>query len=343
MKVSSVMRALRSRQGVHQTLVHTGQHYDTNLSQVFFTQLDIPRPDINLNVGSGTHAAQTAAIMTRFETIVLGQRPDIVLVYGDVNSTIAAALVCAKLSIPIGHVEAGLRSFDRSMPEEINRLITDQIADKLFAPSIDGVQNLLREGVACERVFCVGNVMIDTLLHLLPRANYAVLDSRPQQYILVTLHRPCNVDSPIVLAEILRALGSISQNIPLLFPVHPRTRERLAALNIAAASANHLHLMEPMGYLEFLALQRSALAVITDSGGIQEETTYLNVPCLTIRPNTERPITVTLGTNILVGHDMELLVNEVTRILDGNRKQGQIPPLWDGQASERIADILLAG
>jgi UDP-N-acetylglucosamine 2-epimerase (non-hydrolysing) len=228
------------------------------------------------------------------------------------------------------------------MPEEINRLMTDQIADVLFTPSADGDENLLHEGIAPEKIHCVGNVMIDTLVHLLPRANGAILEDMPARYILVTLHRPSNVDEPLMLEAIYRTLLDISQDIPLLFPVHPRTRQRLASLDITPPTGSHLHLMEPVGYLEFLALQRHATAVITDSGGIQEETTYLDVPCLTVRENTERPITVTQGTNKLVGQNMDLLRTEVTHILTGNRKQGQIPPLWDGRASERIADLVLA-
>jgi UDP-N-acetylglucosamine 2-epimerase (non-hydrolysing) len=345
MKAAPVITALAQRERVSQTLVHTGQHYDANMSDVFFRQLGMPEPDINLEVGSGSHAAQTAQIMIRLEEVLLAQRPDLVLVYGDVNSTVAAALVCAKLLIPVGHVEAGLRSFDRTMPEEINRVLTDQIADLLFTPSEDGNANLAREGVAPEKIHLVGNVMIDTLVRLLPVAQestvIADLGLQPRGYGLVTLHRPSNVDNRATLREIVSALADISQSIPLIFPVHPRTRQRLRDMQYAPRNTS-LHLLEPLSYLDFLALQRHAAFVITDSGGIQEETTYLGVPCLTVRENTERPVTVTLGTNTLVGQDMNRLRAEVARILAGEGKRGQVPPLWDGHAAERIAQVTAA-
>ena len=361
MKVAPVMAVMAQRPDVHQTLVHTGQHYDANMSRVFLQQLGIPEPDINLEVGSGSHAQQTAQIMTDFEPIVLEQKPDLVLVYGDVNSTLAAALVCAKTLIPVGHVEAGLRSFDRTMPEEINRLLTDQIADLLFTPSADANENLLREGIAPERIHLVGNVMIDTLVRLLPKAlerwniGTPVLSAveglehwDEQRYALVTLHRPSNVDAPGILCKIMDVLADIGHNFPVIFPIHPRTRQRILDLNLQPAilrpssgQACNLQLVEPLSYLDFLALQRHATLVITDSGGIQEETTYMGVPCLTMRENTERPVTITLGTNTLVGQDMERLRAEVERILAGDGKQGQIPPLWDGRAAERIADVIM--
>lgn len=350
MKASPVVRALARVDGVRQMLVHTGQHYDANMSDVFFRQLDIPEPDINLEVGSGSHAWQTAQIMSRFEAVVLEQRPDLVLVYGDVNSTLAAALVCAKLLIPVGHVEAGLRSFDRTMPEEFNRLLTDQIADLLFTPSPDADENLLREGIPPERIHRVGNVMIDTLVYLLPRAlqrwnagrlNVQGCEVDQHRYALVTLHRPSNVDAPETLTKIMCALADISRDLPVLFPVHPRTRQRLEHVQYATRNTQ-LHLLDPVGYLDFLALQRHAALVITDSGGIQEETTYLGVPCLTVRENTERPVTITLGTNTLVGQDMDRLRAEVARILAGDGKRGQVPPLWDGHAAERIAQVIAA-
>jgi UDP-N-acetylglucosamine 2-epimerase (non-hydrolysing) len=340
MKVAPVHRALASRSGVRQTLVHTGQHYDLNMSDVFFQQLSIPAPDVNLGVGSGSHGKQTAEIMIGFEALVEGHRPDLVLVYGDVNSTAAAALVCAKLGVRIGHVEAGLRSFDRTMPEEINRLVTDQLSDLLFTPSEDGDRNLEREGIAREKIFLVGNVMIDTLLRLLPAAEGVSMDGLPSEYVLVTLHRPSNVDDPGSLRALLDVLGNISSRIAVIFPVHPRTRQRIKDLGLNLPASGRLLLLEPKPYIDFLAMQRRAKAVITDSGGIQEETTYLGIPCITVRENTERPVTVTQGTNVLVGHNLELLRSELEKTLDGECKPRQIPPLWDGRASERIAEIL---
>jgi UDP-N-acetylglucosamine 2-epimerase (non-hydrolysing) len=339
MKLAPVLGALGERAGVKQTLVHTGQHYDVNMSDVFFRQLAIPEPDVNLSVGAGSHASQTAEIMIRFEPVVLDRRPDLVLVYGDVNSTIAAALVCAKLKIPVGHVEAGLRSFDRTMPEEINRLVTDQLADLLFTPSEDGDFNLQREGVASEKIHRVGNVMIDSLCRFLPAACQSKSNGFPDRYALVTLHRPSNVDEGPILQGILTFLLEISQQLAVVFPVHPRTRQRIADFGF---NATQLRLLDPLPYVEFLNLQRRATVVITDSGGIQEETTYLGVPCLTVRNNTERPVTVSIGTNILVGQDSHRLREEVASILDGHAKKGAIPPLWDGHAGERIADVVIA-
>ncbi len=350
MKVAPVMAALARHSGVQQTLVHTGQHYDTNMSDIFFQQLGLPEPDINLEVGSGSHAVQTAQIMLRLEEVLLTQRPGLVLVYGDVNSTVAAALVCAKLLIPVGHVEAGLRSFDRTMPEEINRRLTDQIADLLFTPSEDGNANLAREGIPAEKVHLVGNVMIDTLVQLLPVALARWQDGRftvqgltvdPGRYILTTLHRPSNVDDPTMLEQIMAALSDIGQQLPVIFPIHPRTRQRLQNTQYAIRNTQ-LYLVEPLSYLDFLALQRHAALVITDSGGIQEETTYLGVPCLTVRENTERPVTVTLGTNQLVGRDMGRLRQAANRILNGQVQPHQIPPLWDGRAGERIAETIVS-
>ena len=343
MKVAPVMAALAQHEGVTQRLVHTGQHYDAAMSDVFFQQLGLSQPDANLEVGSGSHAVQTAEIMVRFERVVVEARPDWVLVYGDVNSTVAAALVCAKLGIRVAHVEAGLRSFDRTMPEEINRLVTDQIADLLFTPSADGNENLAREGVAADKVHLVGNVMIDTLVRLLPLAEQQDVLQRlalePGGYGLVTLHRPSNVDDPAMLRQIMQTLLVVARDIPLVFPLHPRTRQHLRNLALPA-ELDRLHLVDPLGYLEFLALQRHALLVITDSGGVQEETTYLGVPCLTVRENTERPVTVTLGSNRLVGQDMQRLLAAAQDILAGRGQRGQIPPLWDGRAGARIAEII---
>ena len=339
MKVAPVHAALTAHAGVTQTLLHTGQHYDANMSDVFFEQLGIPAPDVNLGVGSGSHTVQTAKVMLELEGVLLERRPDWVVVYGDVNSTVAAALVCAKLLIPLAHVEAGLRSGDRTMPEEINRILTDQVADLLFTPSADGNENLQREGVPAEKIHLVGNVMIDTLVRLLPHALEGEPAAEPP-YALVTLHRPSNVDDPDMLRQIAGALQTISQKIPVVFPVHPRTRQRLATLNLALDGS--VRLLDPVGYIEFLALQKHAAVVITDSGGIQEETTFLGVPCLTVRENTERPVTVTHGTNQLVGQDMTRLAQSVDAVLTGQAKHGQIPPLWDGKAGQRIAAILAA-
>jgi UDP-N-acetylglucosamine 2-epimerase (non-hydrolysing) len=331
------LRALQKWPTMRQTLVHTGQHYDTNMSDVFFSQLEIPAPDVNLGVGSGSHAQQTAEIMSRLELVVLERRPDVVVVYGDVNSTVAAALVCAKLLIRIAHVEAGLRSFDRSMPEEINRVVTDRLADFLFTPSEDGDVNLQKEGVRAERIHRVGNVMIDSLIRLLPTAIKCPKNGLPDRYALVTLHRPSNVDDSAALKGILDSLVEVNTQLDVVFPVHPRTRQRIAEFS---TNIEKLHLLDPLPYIEFLALQRRAAVVITDSGGIQEETTYLGIPCLTLRNNTERPITLTLGTNILVGQDRKKLGSELNTILEGNAKRGAIPPLWDGHAGDRIAEIL---
>ncbi len=345
MKAAPVMAALAQHESVEQMLVHTGQHYDANMSEIFFRELGLPTPDINLEVGSASHAVQTAEIMRLFEQVVLTHQPDWVLVYGDINSTVAAAIVCAKLLIPVAHVEAGLRSFDRTMPEEVNRVLTDQVANLLFTPSADGNAHLQHEGVAKEKIHLVGNVMIDTLVRLLPEAKkrWPVLRDELgiDRYGLATLHRPSNVDDPDMLQQLLETLNNIGSSLPLVFPVHPRTRSRIADLGLTALTA-HLHMVDPVGYLDFLALQAHATMIITDSGGIQEETTYLGVPCLTVRENTERPITITTGTNILIGQNMTLLTSEADKILRGNAKTGGIPPLWDGRAGERIADILVS-
>jgi len=279
--------------------------------------------------------------MARFEPVVLEQAPNLVLVYGDVNSTVAAALVCSKLQIPVGHVEAGLRSHDRTMPEEINRLLTDQISEFLFTPSCDADENLRQEGIATGKVHLVGNVMIDTLVRLLPRAEEQHNDGVPECYALVTMHRPSNVDDLHWLREMLLALSDLSHDLAVVFPVHPRTRQRIADLGLQALANGRLHLLEPRPYLEFLALQRRATLVITDSGGIQEETTFLGVPCLTVRENTERPVTTSCGTNVLVGRDIALLLTEVRRILNGGAKKPSQIPLWDGHAAERIAAVIL--
>jgi len=337
MKVAPVLHALGTRKNVTQTLVHTGQHYDVKMSDVFFDQLGIPAPDINLAVGSGSHAKQTAEIMVRFEPVVLEQKPDLVLVYGDVNSTVAATLVCAKLGVRVGHVEAGLRSFDRTMPEEINRLVTDQLADLLFTPSEDGDENLRKEGVAVDKIFRVGNVMIDSLVRLLPAAKKIERDDLPKRYALVTLHRPANVDDSAALKGILESLLDVNRDLKVVFPAHPRTRQRIAEFGL---NPGQLLLLDPLPYIDFLAMQTHATVVITDSGGIQEETTYLGIPCLTVRENTERPITISLGTNVLVGRDRNKLGAELSKVLEGKAKKGTVPPLWDGRTGERIADVI---
>lgn len=348
MKAAPVLRALSAHSAVQQTLVHTGQHYDVALSDVFFPQLEMPQPDYNLGVGSGSHAQQTAGVMMAIEPVLLDRKPDLVLVYGDVNSTAAAALVCSKLSIKIGHVEAGLRSRDRSMPEEINRLLTDQLADLLFTPSADADENLRREGIDASKIHLVGNVMIDTLVRLLPRAEEYFRADLPSPYALVTLHRPSNVDDLPWLSELLAVLADLSGKVCVVFPVHPRTRQRLDGLGFMVADSGRLQLVKPLPYLEFLALQQRAAIVITDSGGIQEETTFLGTPCLTVRENTERPITVTQGTNQLVGRDLrklraaaeEILIRRLNRKEVRERGQPHIP-LWDGHAAERIAQIVV--
>ncbi len=337
MKVAPVLAALKKRENVTQTLVHTGQHYDVNMSDVFFQQLGIPAPDVNLAVGSGSHAKQASEIMTRFEPVLIERRPDLVLVYGDVNSTVATALVCSKLGVRVGHVEAGLRSFDRTMPEEINRLVTDQLSDLLFTPSEDGDENLRREGIPAEKIFRVGNVMIDSLVRLLPEARKTRVANFPDRYALVTLHRPANVDDSSALKGILASLLAVSRELAVVFPAHPRTRQRIADFGF---DTGQFLVLDPLPYVDFLGLQSRAAVVITDSGGIQEETTYLGIPCLTVRENTERPITVSAGTNVLVGRDPKKLSAELSRVLAGKSKKGTTPPLWDGHAGERIADIL---
>jgi UDP-N-acetylglucosamine 2-epimerase (non-hydrolysing) len=340
MKVEPVFRALRRSGRVRQTLVHTGQHYGAQMSDVFFRQLGLPEPDINLFVGSDTGARQTARIMMELEPVLTERAPDLVLVYGDVNSTVAAAMVCASLQIRIAHIEAGLRSFDRTMPEEINRLITDQLADLLFTPSLDGNANLAREGISAAKVHFVGNVMIDTLIRMLPAAMQVTLNV-PSRYALVTLHRPANVDDVAWLEQMLTALTDISRDLPILFPVHPRTRKRIQQSRLPSALGGQLRLLDPLPYVEFLALQLRAAAVVTDSGGIQEETSFLGVPCLTVRENTERPVTVTHGTNVLVGRDIQQVRSELQHVLSGRLKTSSIPPLWDGKAAQRIAAVLL--
>lgn len=340
MKAAPVLFALRKSPDVQQVLVHTGQHYDERMSDIFFRELGLPQPDSNLEVGSGSHAAQTAEVMLRFEKVLHEHRPDWLMVYGDVNSTVACALVAAKAGVKVAHVEAGLRSWDRTMPEEVNRVVTDQISDLHFTPSPDGNDNLSREGIAPQRIHFVGNCMIDTLLRLLPQAHQPSIAGLDGRFALVTLHRPATVDRPEALLPVMEALIELSRKLPIVFPIHPRTRLRLNSFGFRLPPTG-LNFIDPQGYLEFLWLQQHATMIITDSGGVQEEATWLKVPCLTMRSNTERPITCTVGSNVLVGHDLVRLRDEAERILSGQKRASEIPPLWDGRAAERIADIML--
>lgn len=350
MKVAPIVDAMRRRSDDFLPLiVHTGQHYDAQMSDAFFNDLGIPKPDVYLGVGSGSHAVQTAAVMQQFEPVVLEHRPDWVLVVGDVNSTIACALVCVKLGIKVAHVEAGLRSRDRAMPEEINRLLTDQIADLLLTPSTDGDENLRAEGIPNERIRFVGNVMIDSLFHQLERAGTSTvredLGIAGIDYAALTLHRPSNVDDRDTFERLLTALEAIGARLPVIFPVHPRTRGRIDEFGLTdrVAAATNLRLVDPLGYLDFLRLYSGARLVLTDSGGIQEETTALGIPCLTLRENTERPITVTHGTNQVVGTDTAKIVAAANAILDKPRSKiaPTPPPFWDGRTADRILDALL--
>lgn len=346
MKIAPVMRAIERAGFAEQMLVHTGQHYDFTMSEVFFEEVGLPRPDHHLGVGSGSHAEQTAKVLVGFEGFCLHEHPDLVVVAGDVNSTMACAIDAAKLQIPCAHVEAGLRSFDLRMPEEVNRLVTDRLCDILLTPSADADDNLRREGTPAERVHRVGNVMIDTLLEQLPRARGAGSVERlgllPRRFAVMTLHRPSNVDQPGVLRGLLAAVEQIATRLPVVFPVHPRTRSRLAELGWQGGRGRvpGLILCEPLGYLDFLGLTSQAALVLTDSGGLQEETTALGVPCLTLRENTERPITITEGTNTVVGVDPHRVVAEAHCALDRPAAAARRPALWDGRAGERIAAVL---
>ncbi len=345
MKAAPFIRELETRK-IDYVLIHTGQHYDPKMSKVFFDDLDMPAPHRFLGVGSGTHAEQTAAVMIGCEKVFLEIKPKMLVVAGDVNSTIAAALVASKLGIPIAHIEAGLRSFDRTMPEEINRILTDQISELLFTPSKDGNENLLREGIDSKKIHFVGNIMIDTLLYCLPLAKerkiWEKFGLKPQKYMVTTLHRPSNVDSQERLTSLLGSLNSLSQHCDIVFPIHPRTKKQMISFGLfEQISQNpHFHLIEPMGYIDFLGLVLQAKCVCTDSGGIQEETTALGIPCITIRENTERPITVEYGSNILAGNDGKNIYQLGKNAIDGSWKQSHIPPLWDGNARRRIVDII---
>lgn len=342
-KIAPLMWEIARRPGIEARLVHTGQHYDEKMSKLFFEQLRIPRPDVDLEVGSGSHAVQTAEVMKRFEPVVAGDRPDAVVVVGDVNSTVACALTSAKLGIPVAHVESGLRSFDRAMPEEINRLVTDAISDWLFVSERSGVDNLRREGADERRIHFVGNIMIDTLVACRPQFEAAELPDlgvRPGEYAVLTLHRPSNVDDPATFAALMRAIARIQADIPLVFPVHPRTRR---ALEPHLPELPNVRLPEPMGYLQFMKLVSQSRFVLTDSGGIQEETTFMGVPCLTLRENTERPCTIEQGSNRLLGRDPAAIVAAARDLLERRPERRPPPELWDGHAAPRILDILSKG
>ena len=346
-KIASILRACRKTPEIQSVLVHTGQHYTENMNKTFFETLGIPNPSINLGVGSGSHAQQTAEIMKRFEPVVLERDPDVVLVVGDVNSTVACALVAVKLGVKIVHVEAGLRSFDRTMPEEINRILTDAISDILFVTEPSGLANLKREGIDGTKVHFVGNVMIDTLEFCREKTvNSRILDDlnlQAKEYVVVTLHRPSNVDQRNALSRILEGLAEIQKEFKVVFPVHPRTYKNLISNGMMKKLEDlpNVLISEPLGYLDFLKLMFESKLVITDSGGIQEESTILGIPCLTIRENTERPITITKGTNILVGTDTSRILNGYRKSLNTIKPYTK-PKLWDGKASERIIQILLA-
>lgn len=344
MKIAPLMWELNRRRDVLACLVHTGQHYDERMSQLFFDQLRIPKPDFNLQVGSASHAVQTAEVMKRFEPIVIEQRPDAVIVVGDVNSTLACALTAVKLGVRVAHIEAGLRSFDRSMPEEINRIVTDSISDWLFVSERSGVEHLHKEGIAPERIHFVGNAMIDTLLACREQSESSDILEQLQiaagGYAVLTLHRPANVDDPTVFAGLLSAIERLQRELPVIFPVHPRTRNALTE-RVRQRMPN-LKLTDPLGYIDFLKLLSNARVVLTDSGGIQEETTVLGIPCLTLRTNTERPATVEQGTNVLVGLDPARIIEAGLAAISSGSKTGRVPDRWDGHAAERIVDVLLA-
>jgi len=345
-KVAPLIHVFKKNGNFDTLVVHTGQHYDENMSMLFFDELNIPKPDVNLEVGSSSHAVQTAEIMKRFELVLLDFKPDFVLVVGDVNSTIACGLVAVKLGVELIHVEAGLRSFDRSMPEEINRLLTDSISDLLFCTEQSGVNNLIREGIPKEKIFLVGNVMIDTLLQNKTKAEKSNILNRlnlnSDGFVVLTLHRPSNVDNHVVLDGIVNALEVIQYDMPIIFPIHPRTRSNFTSSSLGEhiEKLPNVRLINPLGYLDFLKLMSSAKLVLTDSGGIQEETTILKVPCLTLRENTERPITTEIGSNQVVGTEPDKIIRAYKQVIDDDWQEPQIPPFWDGKAAERIAVII---
>ena len=351
MKIAPLMRAFEKQNSerlwdnklIDFLLVHTGQHYDVRMSEIFFQELDISDPDINLEVGSGTHAYQTAEVIKKFEEVCLNEKPDWIVVVGDVNSTVACSLVATKLQIKVAHVEAGLRSFDRRMPEEINRLVTDAISDLLLSPSEDGCENLRNEGIADEKIKLVGNIMIDSLVHNLEKAQRCKIKEEQSlngsDFAYVTLHRPSNVDQKATLEPIIDGLFALADRMKVLFPIHPRTKKMLDAFEIDYSTNPNLKIIDPIGYHDSLYLSQNAKLVVTDSGGLQEETTYFQTPCLTLRPNTERPITVTIGSNKLTTPNT--LSDDIEQVLSGSAKYGQIPPLWDGKTAERIVETIL--
>jgi UDP-N-acetylglucosamine 2-epimerase (non-hydrolysing) len=351
-KIAPLMREVHFRSNLEVCLVHTGQHYDQRMSRLFFDELRIPRPDVELEVGSASHAVQTAEVMKRFEPVVAQQRPDAVVVVGDVNSTVACALTAVKMGVPVAHVEAGLRSFDRNMPEEINRIVTDAISHWLFVSERSGLENLRREGIAADQVHFVGNVMIDTLLQHRQRSEESgilqQLQLKDRRYAVLTLHRPASVDSPDTLKQLLGAVAEIGRDLPVVFPVHPRTRGALERIGLGGINiysgrdkGTWLRTVDPLGYLDFLKLVAHARLVLTDSGGVQEETTVLGIPCLTLRTSTERPATIEEGTNVLVGLDPQRIVHEGRKILNSGTTVQRVPELWDGLAARRIVDVLI--
>ena len=345
MKVAPLHRVMK-QQGFESLIVHTGQHYDERMSDIFFQQLEMPKPDVYLDVGSDTHARQTARIMTAFESVVQEEQPDLVVVVGDVNSTVACSLVATKMHVPVAHVEAGLRSGDRQMPEEVNRIVTDNISDYLYVTEESGVANLRKEGVPEEKIAFVGNVMIDALVAFREKAaRTSILEDlsiEPGGYVVMTMHRPSNVDNREGITALLDIIRAVTARIPVVFPMHPRTRNRFEEFDLAdqIRDLENLIVLDPLGYLEFLHLMEHAHIMVTDSGGVQEETTFLQVPCLTLRENTERPITVEQGTNELLALDPDIVIRRIRDISGSQRPDGQIPPLWDGKASERIVQHL---
>jgi len=347
MKIGPIHHALQKfADKIQIRVVHTGQHYDQNMSTIFFEQLGLPKPDISLNIGSATHAHQTGKIMMAYEDLIIGDKPDLLLVVGDVNSTMACALVAAKLNVPVGHVEAGLRSFDWEMPEEVNRVVADRVSNFLFTTCDDGDVNLIREGFDTHQIVLVGNTMIDSLFRLLPQAEKSKIlkkiGVKPREYVLTTLHRPSNVDNPDDLRQLMQMLVKLSKKMPIVFPVHPRTKNKMIGLEgIKEEDFRNIHLTEPLSYLDFVKCQKEAFLVVTDSGGVQEETSALGVQCLTARENTERPVTITKGTNRLVGTDPDEIYHAAVAVLNGDIKAGIPIPLWDGNAGERIADYIM--
>jgi UDP-N-acetylglucosamine 2-epimerase (non-hydrolysing) len=358
MKMAPVLRELAKHNQFESFLVHTGQHYDDAMSTIFFQELRMPQPNFYLRVGSGTHAVQTAEVMKRFEEVCCQLNPGLVIVAGDVNSTLACSLTAAKLQVPVAHVESGLRSFDRSMPEEINRMVTDSLSDLLFTTEESGNNNLRREGLPEEKIHFVGNTMIDSLVHCYPllsrlKVNESFRFCNAMPYFVATIHRPANVDDPTRLRRVLEILASASRLAPVLFVTHPRTRNRLQQVSdklelvdlsdcLDEPRQGYIYLLPPLGYLEFLWLMSKSTAVLTDSGGIQEETTFLRIPCMTLRDNTERPVTVELGTNQLVGLDLQKILSSLDRIMNGEWQAGVVPQLWDGRSAERVVEVLCA-